>query len=49
MARARGSERRGLVLLVEDDDEVAALTREMLTDLGLRLFMLQVPPRHWVR
>ena len=34
VARARGSERRGLVLLVEDDDEVAALTREMLSDLG---------------
>ena len=34
VARARGSERRGLVLLVEDDDEVAALTREMLSALG---------------
>ena len=34
VARPRGSERRGLVLLVEDDDEVAALTGEMLSDLG---------------
>jgi CheY-like chemotaxis protein len=34
VVRARGSECSGLVLLVEDDDEVAALTGEMLSDLG---------------
>ena len=31
---ARSGERRGQVLLVEDDKEVAALTREMLSTLG---------------
>jgi CheY-like chemotaxis protein len=35
VSRTRGdSERRGYVLLVEDDAEVSALTRELLTSLG---------------
>ena len=34
VASTRSGERSGLVLLVEDDNEVAALTREMLCTLG---------------
>jgi hypothetical protein len=36
VAPARSDERCGLVLLVEDDNEVAALTREMLCTSGSR-------------
>ena len=36
-ADAARSERRGLVLLVEDDNEVAALTGEMLASLGFKV------------
>ena len=40
---ARSGERSGLVLLVEDDDEVAALTREMLCTLGFSVIHAASP------
>ena len=42
-AHARRSVHRGHVLLVEDDDEVAALTREMLSNLGFTVIHAASP------
>ena len=38
-----GAERRGHVLLVEDDPEVAALTRELLSSLGFSVIHVSSP------
>ena len=43
VASARSGERSGLVLLVEDDNEVAALTREMLCTLGFTVIHAASP------
>ena len=43
VASPRSGERSGLVLLVEDDNEVAALTREMLCTLGFTVIHAASP------
>jgi CheY-like chemotaxis protein len=43
VAAARSGERSGLVLLVEDDNEVAALTREMLCGVGFTVIHAASP------